>query len=72
MLIEWYAHSCFRVTLENGTKIVLDPFDNTVGYDQPNIEANIVLESHQHFDHNCTDTLKGDFEVIAQPGEVCL
>jgi L-ascorbate metabolism protein UlaG (beta-lactamase superfamily) len=69
MLIEWHAHSCFRVTLENGIKIVLDPFDNTLGYDQPQIEANIVLESHQHHDHNCTETLKGDFKVITSPGE---
>ncbi len=69
MLIEWFAHSCFRVTLENGTKIVLDPFDNTVGYEQPRIEADIVLESHQHFDHNCTETLRGNFQILKESGE---
>jgi len=69
MLIEWYGHSCFRIALENGKKIVFDPFDHTVGYEQPKIEANYVLESHQHFDHNSPDTLKGNFEIIKAPGE---
>jgi L-ascorbate metabolism protein UlaG (beta-lactamase superfamily) len=69
MLIEWYGHSCFRVTLENGTKIVMDPFDNTVGYEQPNIEADVVLESHQHSDHNCTETIRGNYRLITEPGE---
>jgi L-ascorbate metabolism protein UlaG (beta-lactamase superfamily) len=69
MLIEWYGHSCFRIALENGKKIVLDPFDDTVGYEQPKIEANYVLESHQHFDHNCPKTIKGKFEVLSDPGE---
>lgn len=69
MLIEWYGHSCFRVTLENGAKIVIDPFDNTVGYEQPKIEANVVLETHQHFDHNSTETIKGSYQLITGPGE---
>lgn len=72
MLIEWYGHSCFRVTLESGKKIVMDPFDETVGYEQPQIEADIVLESHQHYDHSCTETIKGDFKLVTEPGEYSL
>lgn len=68
MLIEWYGHSCFRIALENGKKIVTDPFDDTVGYDQPNIEADYVLESHQHHDHNCHKIIKGNYELIQKSG----
>lgn len=69
MLIEWYGHSCFRIALENGKKIVTDPFDDTVGYGQPNIEADYVLESHQHHDHNCHKIIKGNYKVIQDAGE---
>ncbi len=69
MLIEWYGHSCFRITLESKTKIVIDPFDNTVGFAQPKLEADIVLISHHHFDHDCLDMVKGNYKTIDKPGE---
>lgn len=48
----------------------MDPHDGkSIGIKQPVVKADIVLVSHDHFDHNCTRIVKGDFPVIKEPGE---
>ena len=69
MKLTWMAHSCFNIILENGTKIVFDPFDNTIGYELPVLEADIALISHDHFDHNDVSRLSGDYTLIREAGE---
>ena len=32
MKLKWYGHSCFALTYADGTAIVIDPFDASVGY----------------------------------------
>ncbi len=58
MKIIWNGHSCFTVETEAGT-VVLDPFaDNTVpGYGPLHLKADLVLCSHEHFDHNARETV---------------
>lgn len=54
MKIEYYGHSCFRITAENGVSIMTDPYTR-VGYELPKgLSADIVTVSHAHFDHNAT------------------
>ncbi|MGQ9513455.1 MAG: MBL fold metallo-hydrolase [Thermoproteota archaeon] len=61
MRIEYLGHACFRLTGAEGTKIVLDPFDGReLGYPMPSVEANYVLVSHEHTDHNYIAALKGN------------
>ncbi|MBA1336044.1 MAG: Zn-dependent hydrolases of the metallo-beta-lactamase superfamily [Firmicutes bacterium] len=69
MKIKWLGHACFLLTGENGIRIVTDPFDATVGYPLPKVEADIVTTSHAHFDHNYTDAVEGDFEVVDGIGD---
>lgn len=62
MKIQWFGHSCFMITSENGTKILLDPYKNTLGYKLPKeITADIVATSHDHSDHNHISAVKGSF-----------
>lgn len=68
MTIEWIAHSCFKITLEDGRVILFDPFDSAIGYTMPEISADVVLISHDHYDHNCTDSLRGDYVLIREAG----
>lgn len=68
MKIKWFGQSCFRLTAENGTKIVMDPYHNILGYKLPEIDANIVTISHDHSDHNNVGAVKGDFVHIKDPG----
>lgn len=58
MKIEYFGHSCFRVTSENGVRWVSDPYTQ-VGYELPkDFFADFVTVSHGHFDHNYVDGVK--------------
>lgn len=76
MKIKWLGHSCFLLTSESGTRIITDPFDDHVGYPVPDVEADIVLTSHDHFDHNYIKAVRnpkgGTFKHISNPGRYSL
>lgn len=59
MRLTWLGHSCFKLE-NNGYTVILDPYeDNYVpGYAPIREEANLVLCSHDHSDHNAVDTVK--------------
>jgi L-ascorbate metabolism protein UlaG (beta-lactamase superfamily) len=72
MNIKWFGQSCFMLTAENGTKIIMDPyskiFGSLSGYKLPEIDADIVTISHNHSDHNNVGAVKGNFVLIKEPG----
>lgn len=67
MKIQWIGHSCFKLMESTGTAIVTDPFSN-VGYDEPELEADAVTSSHDHFDHNNFKMIKGRPRIFNAPG----
>lgn len=74
MKIMWYGHSCFKFMAKsnNGNKItiIIDPFDKAkVGLTPPRGTADIVLVSHDHYDHNNVKAISGEPFVIEGPGE---
>ncbi|MEM0498291.1 MAG: MBL fold metallo-hydrolase [Methanothrix sp.] len=68
MDIKWFGHSCFQITDSIGRTVVTDPPDDSVGYTLPPIRADIVLVSHDHFDHNNVEAVLGSPIVIKHPG----
>jgi len=68
MRIKWLGHACFKITSSKGIRILTDPFDDNVGYPLPQVEADIVTISHNHYDHNFIDCVKGNFEVLNKVG----
>ena len=60
MKLKWYGHSCFSLTFANGVTVVTDPFDDTVGYSLCRARADVVLRTHDHFDHNYVQSLGGN------------
>ena len=68
MKLKWYGHSCFGLTFADGTTLVTDPFDNTVGYPLCTARADAVLSSHDHFDHNHILSVSGSPRMINTPG----
>ncbi len=72
MKIKWFGHSCFLITSDKEIKIVTDPFDATVGYKIPQIETNIVSESHDHFDHNNTGIFEGTPVLVRGSGKIII
>ncbi len=63
MKIQWLGHSSFLIET-NGTKILTDPFDNSIGYATIFPDVDIVLVSHEHFDHNAVENVPSYKQVI--------
>lgn len=67
--ISWFGHAMFLVEDDRGMRLVTDPFDPQIGYGFPEMEASVVLVSHEHFDHNYVGGIKGSPVVIKGVGE---
>ena len=68
MIFTCLGHAKFLIELENGHRIVTDPFDPSTGYAVGAVEADTVLVSHHHHDHDAVDTVKGWTKVIETAG----
>jgi L-ascorbate metabolism protein UlaG (beta-lactamase superfamily) len=65
--IRWLGHSCFEI--EGSVRVVTDPHDGkSLGIAPPQVKADVVLVSHDHFDHNCARIVQTpDSSVISRP-----
>jgi L-ascorbate metabolism protein UlaG (beta-lactamase superfamily) len=74
MKIKWYGHSAFQITTDSGTRIIIDPYESgafggSIAYGKIKDEADIVLTSHDHGDHNYIKDIKGKFIHIKEAGQ---
>ncbi|MFZ5559740.1 MAG: MBL fold metallo-hydrolase [Patescibacteria group bacterium] len=73
MKIAWYGQSCFKLLVKtnNGEKItvIIDPFSKEIGLNPPRGSADIVIVSHNHYDHNNVKSVSGELFIIDGPGE---
>ncbi|MFD0710514.1 MBL fold metallo-hydrolase [Paenibacillus sp. GCM10027626] len=67
MKIKWYGQSSFLLTTQGGTRILIDPFHRLLGYHMPVVEADIVIVTHDHRDHNQLQAASGDFLLVNRP-----
>jgi L-ascorbate metabolism protein UlaG (beta-lactamase superfamily) len=73
MQVEWYGQAAFRLSAE-GTTVFIDPFGDMSaaasrglewGYPPiEGVEADLVLVTHEHRDHNAADSIGGDPMVL--------
>ncbi len=68
MEIIWHGHSFFEIQSKK-IKIAIDPFSEKIGLLPPKVKADILLISHNHYDHNNKKTISGDYFLIEGPGE---
>ncbi len=73
MKIKWYGHAAFLITSDEGTKIIIDPYEpgafgGQLSYGKISDQADIVLTSHDHADHNYTQDLPGTPQVVKGSG----
>src|SRR4030042_3895195 len=71
MNIIWHGQSCFTIKSREKT-IVIDPYEKKIGLKEPNLKADILLVSHDHFDHANVSIVKKaheDLKTISESGE---
>lgn len=57
-------NACFTFETADGFQILSDPYEvNEL------LQPDVILESHQHGDHNDTSEVEGDYTLITEPGE---
>lgn len=71
MRIRWHGHSCFEFSNGDLT-VVTDPHDGrSLGIKPVTASADVVLMSHDHYDHNASRVIKGDhLDIMMQFGDI--
>jgi L-ascorbate metabolism protein UlaG (beta-lactamase superfamily) len=73
MKIKMYGHAAFLITSDQGLKIIIDPYEpgafgGQLSYGKIKDQAEIVITSHDHADHNYTKDIPGTPQVIKGSG----
>ncbi|HDS59935.1 MAG TPA: Zn-dependent hydrolase [Thermoplasmatales archaeon] len=67
--IVWHGHSCFEISNENVT-LVTDPHDgSSIGIQPPHVKADVVLVSHDHYDHNKVKAVEKETTTVVKGGD---
>ena len=66
MKLEYIGHACFRLTAADGTRVITDPYDDSVGIAMLPLEAELVTMSHGHHDHCCEERPRHGFGPCRQ------
>ena len=59
MKLEWIGHACFKLEAQDGTTVITDPYDESVGIDMVPLYADLITMSHEHHDHCETGMIVG-------------
>lgn len=73
MKIKWYGHAAFKITTDEGIRVIVDPyqsgaFGGALSYGKISEEADIVLTSHDHEDHNYVKDINGKYRLVNTEG----
>jgi L-ascorbate metabolism protein UlaG (beta-lactamase superfamily) len=68
MQIIWYGHSCFLVKTSIGKRILIDPFNTSIGYDNNFPKCDLITISHNHFDSSHLNKFNSNTKVINNVG----
>jgi len=73
MQIVWHGQSCFQISFSKNKDekltVVIDPFSEEIGLRIPSLEADILMISHDHPNHNNKKAVSGSPFLIEGPGE---
>lgn len=68
MQLIWYGHSCFIIKTNEGKKILIDPFDKSLGYNIDFPKCDLITISHSHFDHSYINQINTKTKIINTSG----
>ncbi len=67
--IRWHGHSCFEIT--NKITLVTDPHDGkSIGIHVPDVLGDIILVSHNHYDHNSVESVEKEESIVVRDGRI--
>lgn len=74
MNLSYYGHCAFKWTSPAGVRVLIDPFGNSEQSDWfvrefPPIETDLLLVTHDHFDHNAEGAVPHRPNVLRGPGK---
>ena len=64
MFVRYLGHSSFYLSTTKGTKIIFDPYAEYIPYEFPSLEADVVIMSHEHRDHNAAYRVPGNPLIV--------
>ena len=65
----YHGHAMFEIHTSAGKKIIIDPYDEQIKSRLPEVSGNVVISSHDHFDHANISLVKGNPVAISKPGK---
>lgn len=74
LTLSYYGHCAFQWTTEAGLKVLADPYRNIAERYWfkrlfPDVECDLGLITHSHFDHDAAERLPEGTSLIRMPGE---
>jgi len=64
VVIRWHGQACTSFISPGGVTVLVDPFDESIGYTLPAVEPDVVVVTHNHYDHANTDGVRGSPKVL--------
>lgn len=64
MQLIWYGHSCFMIKTNQGKRILIDPFNISLGYNSDFPKCDLITISHNHFDHSYVNKINNETKII--------
>lgn len=68
MKLTYLGHACFLLESDLAKKLLMDPFDDSMGYPVPSMPVDVVTISHAHHDHNDLSHIPNAPIVIREAG----
>ncbi|MHC4768071.1 MAG: MBL fold metallo-hydrolase [Planctomycetota bacterium] len=62
--VRFWGQSLVTIETAWNLRIAVDPYALRIGYDDPGIEADLVLVTHEHFDHKNVGLVRGAPQVV--------
>ena len=64
--MKWFGHACFSFTGENGVVLLVDPFDDNIGYRIPNHSCDLLLLTRPGQGERF---VSDGYNTVSEPGE---
>ncbi len=68
MILRYFGHALFTITLDSGDIILTDPYGSFCRYPRRSLAADIVTISHHHYDHDALEIVAGKPIVLDEAG----